>query len=151
MKKKQKKKIIKSINPLNAFLMLVIFSIVVGIVVIILNQHFAFDGKEKPVIEDYEIKVIIKDAAVSDYSSFHVGEEFVLSGKNVFFGEVIATPYYTENVVGFIVTFTAKGSYTADNGFLLNGDLYIAPGNVMKIHGDESSHMAEIYSIEKIK
>ena len=149
MKNKAKKKVIKPANPLNVFFVLVAISIVVGMVVIILNHHFSFDGKDRPGIEDYDVQVVIDNVKIDDYNKFNLGEEFVISNENTVLGVVSKQPFYAENVIGFFVVFKVKGSYDAENGFMLNGDMYIAPGMRFMIHGNNSTHQMEIHSITK--
>ena len=151
MRSKIRKKVFKPSNPLNVFITLAIISVLVAVVVLILNYHYALDGKEKPVMDEYKMKVIIKNGSINDYNSFTVGEEFVLSDKNIVLGNVGSAPYYAENIYGFFVEFDVSGTYNRKDGFFLYGNLYIAPGNEFRIHNGESSHIAEIYSIEKIK
>ena len=151
MKNKSKKKVIKPANPLNVFLVLIAVSIIAGVVLIILNQHYSFDGKERSVIEDYDIQVVVDNVKIDDYNKFIVGDEFVISNENTVLGVVSKQPFYADKVTGFFVIFTVRGSYDAENGFLLNGDKYIAPGMKFMIHGNNSTHQVEIYSITKSK
>ena len=54
---------------------MVAISIVVGMVVIILNHHFSFDGKDRPGIEDYDVQVVIDNVKIDDYNKFNLGDE----------------------------------------------------------------------------
>lgn len=154
MKKTKKRKVIKPINPVNAFILIAIVLILAATVIMVLNNQHGFDGERKPVISDYEIKVIIKTDEVDDYgqfSKFIVGEEFVISENNTVLGVVSSEPEYVGNIDGFFVVLKARGSYDAENGFMLNGNMYLAPGVVLNIYGDNSTHVAEIYSIDIVK
>ena len=154
MKKTQNKKVIKPVNPVNVFVILVILLTLTATIIMVLNNQYGFDGKKKPVISDYEIKVIIKTEEIDNYgqyANFTLGKEFIISENNTVLGTVIQEPVYAGNVNGFFVVLKARGTYDYENGFMLNGNMYLAPNTNLKINGEDSIHRAEIYSIEMIK
>jgi hypothetical protein len=75
----------------------------------------------------------------------------VISENNTVLGVVSSEPEYADNIDSFYVTFKTIGSYDYENGFKLNGDLYLASGMNINIYGDISTHKAEIYSIDLVK
>ena len=155
MKKTQKKRGVKPVNPVNFFILLAVMLVLAATVILVLNDQYGFDGKTKPVIADYEIKVIIKtDNNIDDYgqyNKFALGNEFVISENDTVLGVVNSEPIYAGNIDGFFVTFKTTGSYNYKNGFMLNGNMYLAPGMILNIYGEDSTHKVEIYSIEIIR
>ena len=85
------------------------------------------------------------------YNKFALGNEFVISENDTVLGVVNSEPIYAGNIDGFFVTFKTTGSYNYKNGFMLNGNMYLAPGMILNIYGEDSTHKAEIYSIEIIR
>ena len=154
MKKSQKKRVIKPVNPVNIFILLAVILVLAATVILVLNDQHGFDGKKKPVIADYEIKVIIKTDNIDDYgqySKFAMGKEFVISENDTVLGVVNSEPVYAGNIDGFFIVFKTSGSYDYENGFMLNGNMYLAPGMILNIYGEDSTHKAEIYSIDLIR
>jgi len=149
--KKQHKKIknFKPVNVLTVFLSLVVIGIVVGYLLMFLNDNYGFAGSDPIKVEDYTIEIIIED--YDNLNQFSIGTKFNVTGKNTYFGSVASQSICEENSNDLCLYLNAVGTYSREEGFKLNGNLPISSGETLKIHNGPIEYNIEIKSIEKAK
>ena len=149
MKKKSEKfKAFRPTNALSVFLVLVILCIVVGYLLLFLNDNYGFDGSEPVAVGDYEIYVWI-DNENANISDFEKNTQFNLSRKNTVLGYVNTARRNGNG--GLTVSFSVKGTYTDKDGFMLNGAIPVAPGEFVNIQsGNDTVLTAEIKVIKAL-
>ena len=66
MKKNNKIRTIKPVNVLNIFLILAAVSVVVGFLMVFLNDIYSFDGSESLSVKEFEMEIRIEN--ISEYN-----------------------------------------------------------------------------------
>lgn len=147
MKKKINKKVIRPTNALNAFLFLVILSVIVGIVILVLNSEYGFDGEEKSPLKKYKVEMEIINISENDIDEFSVGSQFYISNENMILGNIIDVSTADNKT---IISFEVVGNYSKDNEFMLNGNIYLSLGKQLKIKCDKNNYIVNITDISSL-
>lgn len=158
------KKSRKKINVLDALLAVAVIALIAGLIIIFLYNDYGPLGKNKTHIEKYVVTFITLGSEDDNEQYFANDALYRLEPENAYFGTVCKEPYsepvyeyeYTDDGVVKIETSKksvvssclVNGCYKSE-GFMLNGNTYIAPGMFIPISSDEFSSTVQIISIKK--
>jgi len=143
-------KALRNANALSIFLVLMVICLLVGYVLLFLNDKYGFDGKEPLTMDKYEIVVSINDTTTSGVKYFNSYKEYSVSDANTFLGNLTETKSDEAKENLYSLKFDSIGTYSEENGFKLNGALLLSAGDVIKINNGHSEFYAEVISIIKI-
>ena len=147
MKKNNKMKKIKSVNVLNIFLVLAAISVVIGFLMVFLNDIYSFDGSESLSIKGFEMEIRIENINEDETSIFEDGKRLVIKNTNTVLGVLSEVERNEDNVM--MLYLNVVGTYTTDTGFKLNGKSVLKIGDTIELEGVKKS--AEIISIYAVK
>lgn len=157
------KKSVKKANVLDVLVFVVVLALLAGVFLRYLFGDYGPFGKNKTHIEEYEIKVITIDT-YEDVSNFENGKVYRMTKNKAYFGTVgdgaYLVPVYTYESDGtdkidtgkkdVVFTVIANGCYKKD-GFMLNGNKYIAEGTLLSVTDGSENVNLRIISISKIQ
>ena len=146
MNKNKKTKVLKPTNVLNIFLTLAIISVVVGYLILFLNDIYSFDDSESLGINKYEIS--IENLSGEEAAIYTEGTRLVIRDSNTVLGTLKDVYYDEENGIATFYLSTV-GTYTSDTGFKLNGKFNMAMGDFIELEAITQS--AKILSIKANK
>ena len=154
----------KKLNVIDVLILLVIVTCVVGLVVRFGNFGFSSSSED---LDDYEISFLVSNIAYDSQYYFSQGDTVTLVDKGVVLGKLdglvkptpavfsaqekngmpITVSYPTESSrIDVKGTIASKG-VMGENGYLLGGTTYIAPGAEYKV---QSEHMDFVLTITDI-
>jgi len=149
MKKFNKTKAVKKpINVLNIFLVLAVLSVIVGFLIMFLNDIYSFDGRETLDIDKFEMKLSIKNIVNDEISALNEGDRLVVKDANTVLGTLTEIETDEERDVT-VLYLNVVGTHTSDKGFKLNGKTNMALGDLIELEGINKA--AEIISIHAMK
>ena len=150
MKKQyNKNKIFRPVNVLTAFLVLAIIGVIVGYLLMFLNDNYGFDDREPLKVEEYTVEISIKNTEAVNLNQFLIGTEFNLTGKNTYFGSICSHAVYEQDTHNLNVLLKTVGTYTENEGFKLNGNIPLSSGETINVHNGALEYTVEIKSIYK--
>lgn len=157
------KKSVKKANVLDLLVFVVVLALLAGVLLRYLFEDYGPFGKNKTHIEEYAIKVITIDT-YEDVSKFESVRVYRITQNKAYFGNVrdgaYLVPVYTYESGGadkidtgkknVVFTVIANGCYKKD-GFMLNGNEYIAEGTLLSVTDGSTNVNLRIISINKIQ
>lgn len=154
----------KKANVLDLLLVFIVTALVAGIVIMFLYDDYGPLGKNKTHIEEYVVTFVTLGSENDNTQYFTKDTLYRLDPNNAYFGTVCteptAQPVYSydftdEGVVRIetgektvVSSCVVNGCYKSE-GFMLNGNTYVAPGMFIPISSDEFSSNVQILSIKK--
>ena len=147
MKKNNKIRTIKPVNVLNIFLILAAVSVVVGFLMVFLNDIYSFDGSESLSVKEFEMEIRIENISEDEISMIEEGKRLVIKNVNTVLGVLTDADRNEDNVM--VLYLNVFGTHTSDTGFKLNGKTVLEIGDVIELEGIGKT--AEIISICAIK
>lgn len=154
----------KKINVLDALLVVAVIALIAGLVILFLYDDYGPLGKNKTRIEEYVVTFVTLGSEDNNEQYFAEDTLYRIEPENAYFGTVCKEPYlepvYTyeykdDNVVKIetskkcvVSSCLVNGCYKSE-GFMLNGNTYIAPGMLIPISSYDFSSTVQILSIKK--
>lgn len=164
MNKLFSKKDRKKINMLDALIVFAVVALIVGAFLLFLYNDYGPLGKNKAYVEEYVVTFVTPGSKDNNERYFAKDTVYRLDPENAYFGTVCkepsTEPVYTYDYVGdeiakvetnetYIVSCCIVNGCYKSEGFMLNGNTYIAPGMFIPISSDEFSSNVQILSIKK--
>ena len=151
-------------NALDMFIILVVLVCLIGAG---LRMVMGENGESVTPSEKYVVSFLIREAIDSDADALHSGDTFYVDGTNAVFGILDGDPVVSPaqvNVIDqngqlhidysvgdevFIRGRIIVEGYKSDEGFMLNGNTYLAPYKTIDVHTQYLMKTIEITEITK--